>query len=452
MNLDPNSFPGRKRRTLTNGIFGLAEYLSQPLGLLLSAPYLLRHMGAAQFGVWVLASAAVNGGNLLSTGFGDAAIKFVAMYRGQGNAAGAGRVVRAMLSINLILSGLIALGLWSLAPYAIHHIAHIEPSMQLACLQSFRIGSVLLVVRSIDSVFASTLRAFEEYGPQVRISVCARVGALIAAVVLVARGRGVVDVTLATLCVSALAAAAQGWAMRRALGRITLLPTLDRGTLRLIASFGCLSWLQSLSAVIFGQADRVVIGVLLGAPAVAIYALCDQAAQCIHGVVAAGFHGLFPHLSARLETESLAEVRPTLWRAFRWNAMLAVLIGAPVVVLSKPILALWMGRTFAQQAWPIFSVLAAGSALLAMNVTAHYALLGTGRNRLVTSANLIAGAAMLLAMILLTPHFGTVGTACGWLIPGPVTCVLYLPLYRMFRTRPAMRVEPSIATALENCP
>ncbi len=56
------------RRTVANGVYAIAEYASQPVGLLLSVPYLLRHMGAAQFGVWVLASSAVNGGNALSTG------------------------------------------------------------------------------------------------------------------------------------------------------------------------------------------------------------------------------------------------------------------------------------------------------------------------------------------------------------------------------------------------
>ncbi len=154
----------RMRRTVANGVYAIAEYASQPIGLLLSVPYLLRHMGAAQFGVWVLASSAVNGGNALSTGFSDAAIKYVAMYRGRGDASGVTRVVRGMLSINLALSVVIAIALWALAPLATSHIAHIDPTMRYACQLSIRVGSLLLVVRSIDDVFAGTLRAFEQYG------------------------------------------------------------------------------------------------------------------------------------------------------------------------------------------------------------------------------------------------------------------------------------------------
>lgn len=434
---------------MANGVYAVAEYISQPLGLLLSAPYLLRHLGTAQFGIWVLASSVVNGGNALSTGFGDAAIKYVAMYRGQGDASGVARIIRSMISINLVLSAVIASALWVLAPLAAAHIAYLDASMRDVCRQSIRLGSLLLVVRSIDSVFASTLRAFEQYGPPVRISICSRVAVLVGAVMLVARGRGVVGIMLATLCISVFAATAQGWAVRTATGKATLLPSLDIETLRMIAGFGCFSWLQALSAVIFGQADRLVIGVLLGAPAVAAYALCDQAAQCIHGTVAAGFQVLFPHLSARIENEAIAEVRHTLWTALKANTKLVVLLGVPMILLSRPILAVWMGHDFAQQAWPMLSILGAGSALLAMNVTAYYGLLAAGRIRLVMSVNLAAGAAMLLLMILLTPRFGAVGTACGWLIAGPITCLLYIPLCQTFRTKPVVCAGSPIIPAME---
>jgi len=157
---DPSGQLSRDRRpAIFNGLHSIAEYISQPLGMLLAAPYLLRHLGAAQFGVWVLASAAVNSGNLLSSGFGDAAVKYGAMHRGRNDPFGAARIVRGMLFINLSLGGLLAVALWSLAPYAADHIARIDIGLRQACLQSFRIGSLLLSIRLIDSVFVSALRA-----------------------------------------------------------------------------------------------------------------------------------------------------------------------------------------------------------------------------------------------------------------------------------------------------
>jgi O-antigen/teichoic acid export membrane protein len=426
-----------------NGAFGIAEYVSQPLGLLLAAPYLLRHMGAAQFGVWVLASAAVNSGNVLSSGFGDAAVKYVSMYRGRRDMEGVARVVRGMLSINLALSGLLAGVLWVVSPLAAAHVPHLDGGLRAACTQSFRIGSLLLVVRSLDGVFANAMRAFERYSPPVRISVGFRVGTLVAAVVLVAYGYGVVEIMLATLGMAACAAVAQGLALRVVVGRFALAPSFHRETLRLIAGFGAFSWLQALSAAVLGQADRLVIGFFLGAPAVAVYGLCAQAAQTIHGIVAAGFHVLFPHLSSRMEAEPLTELRRTVWRALRMNALLAVALAVPMAVLSRPTLTVWMGAPFARQGWPVLSILALGFGLFAMNVTAHYALLALGRVRLVTALNVVAGTAMLLLLLALTPKFGLVGAACARLVAGPITCALYLPLRRALRSGAAERVNGS---------
>jgi O-antigen/teichoic acid export membrane protein len=445
-----NVAPRRRARAWLNGLYATAEYISLPLGLLVTAPYLLRHMGTAQFGIWVLASTAVNSGNIASSGFGDAAIKYVAMYRGRNDTSGVAKVIQGMLSINLALGGFFAAALWSLAPYASGHIAHIDGALRVAAIHSFRIGSLLLVVRCIDGVLVSTLRAFEHYAPAVRITMCSRIAALIAAVVLVACGRGVVDIMLATLEIAAFAAVAQGIAVRAFVGRIVLLPSLHRDTLSKIMGYGCFSWLQAISAAVFGQADRLVIGVILGAPAVAGYALCAQAAQTIHGVVAAGFHALFPHLSSRLETERILELRHTIWNAFKANFLLAFLLGSPVTLFSRPILSVWIGREFALQEWPILSILALGFALFGLNVTAHYALLAFGKVRIVTFINLAAGAAMLLLMLLLTPKFGMIGTACSRLICGPITCLLYYPLYKLLHARTARSLEYPVVSVWEN--
>ena len=438
-----------RRRVSLNALYAIAEYVSQPFGFLLAAPYLLRHMGAAQFGIWVLASTAVNSGNTISSGFGDAAVKYVATYRGRNDRDGIARIVRTMISINLAMSGLLAVFLWSLAPYTVSHIAHVDDGLRTACLQSFRIGSLLLVVRSLDGVFVSTLRAFEHYSPAVLISMCSRICVLLAAIAAVARGLGVVDIMLATLAIATLAAVAQGFAVRMTAGPIILLPSMHRETLSLIANFGCFSWLQAVSAAVFGQIDRLVVGMFLGAPAVASYALCAQAAQSVHGVVAAGFHVLFPHLSSRLEGEPLADLRRTVWLAFKTNLALAILLGAPFILLGRPILSLWMGRGFAGQVWPVLSILSCSFALFALNVTAHYTLLAMGRARLVTVVNIVAGAAMFLLMLLLTPRFGMLGTACARLICGPITCILYYPLYQMIRGSSSNLVAPSALGALE---
>ena len=66
-----------RRRGYANAIYGMADYLSLPIGMLLAAPYLLKHLGAAQYGVWMLASAAVSSGGIVSGSFWGCCVKYV---------------------------------------------------------------------------------------------------------------------------------------------------------------------------------------------------------------------------------------------------------------------------------------------------------------------------------------------------------------------------------------
>jgi O-antigen/teichoic acid export membrane protein len=417
---------------LKNGLLGVLDYTAQPILMLLATPLLLHRLGPSQYGVWVLASALVSSGGLITSGFGDAAIKYVAFYRGQEDRQNIIRVVHSMLIINLLLSTCVALALWNGIPYVVHHVIKIEPALQQICIVSLRIGSLILVIKSIESVFVGTFRAFETYGPTVRIAVGTRIVILSAAIVVVAAGGNVVSIMLTTMCAATAGMLVQVLAVNSLLGRPLWRPSVHGETLRRITGFGCFTWMQCLAGISFSQADRLIIGVLLGAPTLGYYTICTQVAQPIHGLLAAGLQFLFPHLSARWQTASPTSLQHIVTMAFWVNQVFVVLLSVPVILGSKFILAAWLGAAFSRHLWPTLSIVALSFALLGMNVTAYYTLLAAGKVRQVTYINLAAGGAMLLAMGVLIPRFGIMGAAAGRLIYGPVTWLMYIFVYKMF--------------------
>jgi O-antigen/teichoic acid export membrane protein len=428
-----------KGRSRANACYGMADYLVLPIGMLLAAPFLIRHLGPAQYGVWILAGAAVNGGGIVSTGFGDAAIKYVGDCRGRGDGPGVIRIVRNMIAINLALSGSLSIALWCLAPYVTGHIVKVDRELQTICVESLRIGGGLLVVRSMESVFISTLRAFEIYGTTVRISVCSRVLILILTVALAQYGRTLVAIMIATVFVSISGMLAQALAVRRKIGNFPLMPSWQRKTLSEIVGFGSFSWLQAMSGVVFSHADRFFVGFFMGAPAVAYYSLCVQAAQPIHGLSSSGLHFLFPHLSSRLRIASVAEIRRKITVAFIVNAGLITAIALPLIFFGSLLFPKWIGPAFAQEPPVIFRTIVWSFTFLGLNVTAHYALLAVGRVRVVTYLNLLAGVVMLLSMAILIPRYGLQGAASARVLYGPITCIAYLYLHRT-----VSRWEPQI--------
>jgi O-antigen/teichoic acid export membrane protein len=401
------------RESASNSAYSVAEYIALPLCMLVAAPFLVHHLGLPQYGIWMLVSSILGSVGILSTGFGDATVKYVSAYRAKTNFQGVERTIRATLTINAALGLIFGILVWLLAPVLVHRVFKIERQLYVASIRAIEISAVILFLRSAESVFVSTLRAFECYGPAVKLNVFLRVVVVVSAVILAETGRGVVPIMLATLFWSAVVVGLQAYAARKTAGDFNIIPTFELAALREVFGFGCFSWLQALAAVVFNHADRFVIGAMLGTTPVAIYVLCVQATQPIHGLSAAGFNFLFPHISTRHEAGEVHGPRRVFRLALLLSIGSALVLALTFILFGKMLLTLWMGAAFAEQSYLVLAVLAVAYSAMAANVVPHCGLLALGRVRLVSALNVSAGVVLIGLMALLIPPLGLTGAALG---------------------------------------
>ncbi len=111
------------RRHLTNAMYGALDYASYPLGMLIAAPIILRRLGAAEYGLWMISTAVVSAGSIIASGFSDAGIQRTAKLRGANETGPMLDTIRTMFAINLAFGSAIAVLAWLAAPYAARHIA-----------------------------------------------------------------------------------------------------------------------------------------------------------------------------------------------------------------------------------------------------------------------------------------------------------------------------------------
>jgi len=239
--------------------------------------------------------------------------------------------------------------------------------------------------------------------------------------VLAAIGDGVVAIMGATLFWSILIVVLQAIAACRVVGPLNPFPTFERAAIAEVFTFGCFSWLQALAGVVFSYADRFLVAAMLGTAPVAIYVLCVQVAQPIHGLAAAAFNFVFPHISSRHGAGETHGPRRVFRFALLTSVGLSVALASPLVVFGKPLLTLWMGAQFAQQAYVVLAVLAVAHMILAINIVPHYTLLALGSVRFVSTVNVLGGIVSLGAVALFTPILGLVGAAIRRLLYGVVT-------------------------------
>lgn len=435
---------------LTNAAYGVLDYAAYPVGMLLVAPIILRNMGAAHYGVWAVVTAAVSMGSIVASGFGDANIQHVASQRGLGRHQDLLRTVRSMMGINLVLGTVLAALVWTFAPLAARHLVRLDGALRLDCLWSLRIASLLLWLRTMESVCISTQRAFQRYGAAVRISIFARLLSLAAAAAISYFFHSITSIIAASAVVSLWGTRLQFSRLQQLLQVTSLAPAWDSSTVKALLGFGAFSWLQAVSGVVFSQADRLFLGVSLGAAAVASYALCTQLAQPIYGFAASGLHFLFPHLAEQSTSQNPSHTRKAVLVAFACNLLMVAVATGTLMLFGQRILRSWAGPEIAQSSAAIFPIIVWSSALLGLNVTGTYALLAFGRVHILTWINLSAGAAMLLLMGWMLPRLGTYGLALARLCYGSISLLLYLPLARELRKSPFSSISfPAAKPACE---
>lgn len=440
------------KRHLTNAMYGALDYASYPLGMLAIAPIVLLKLDAAEYGLWMVSTAVVSAGGIIAAGFSDAGMQHIAKLRGTNRTMQLEQTVRSLLGINLALGCVVALVVWIGAPYAARHIAasHVVPVKE--CLISLRIASTVILMRAIEAVSVTVQRAFEEYRETVQISTASRLLTLISAAALSTFGMHIDRIMLATAVIFAAGTCLQFRSLRKLLGGVFPQPAFRTQETHALAASGIFVWLQAAGSVTFRQLDRILLGLSLGAAAVAPYSISIQFAEPLFGLTASGLSFFFPYLSRRTSTSSSIGLRRPVLKAFACNLLLVFAGTGLLLAFGIRFLDIWAGPAMAHQASSVFPWIVFGSACSGLSVTGTYALQALGQFRTVAYISLGSRSAVLLLMLYLLHTRGLQGLAISRLCYGAAMLLVYAPLVRALgpaQERNAARVRTAVDGELQ---
>ena len=437
------------RKHLTNATFGVLDYVSYPIAMLLVAPIVLRRLGASEYGLWILCASVISAGGILASGFCDAAMQRIARLRGVGKVETAAGTVRALFTINLVSGLLFAIFVWFAAPIAANHMAayHLGPYRLTSvkeCVVSLRMSGAWIVFRALESVGVIAHRAFEEYRYSVQISVATRLFTLASAALLASMGHRVPSILLATGLALAVGVFFQFRGLRTYFGPVSLLPTFDRQELGLLVRPGMFVWIQSACGVIFGQLDRILLAVSFGAAALAPYAVCVQFAAPIFGLSASGLHFLYPLMSRKAPNASGAMLQRLVAKSFACNLLIVVVPSVALLALGGRAIHLWSGSAITRQSLAILPGVVLGTALWGLSVTGTYTMQALGRFRTVALLNIGGRICALFLLVYLLRHRGLEGVVLARVFYGATALLVYIPLLRwLWLSRPARTAAPA---------
>lgn len=343
-------------RSILSNWFGLVVLASSNL---LLTPLMIHHLGAVDFGVWVLAGSVLDYYGLLDLGMRSAMFRYVALYRGSESREEVDRtfasalfLVSATAAFICVLSIGVAIGL-----------AHY---MSLKDVSPDRFGTLLLLLGiSVAIMFptrmlATYISAHQRWDLYNAAGIAAMITRAIGIVVVLKLGYGILAVAIVTVVVAVLSIGQHVIFLRMADPLVCVKARLISGKrIKDLFAFSMRSLLISVGDYLRFYSDSAVIAAVLNVGLVTPFNVATRLIECFKSVVIAAGGPVLGTMTELDGANHKQELRNLLLRSTRLLGLLSILGGGLLLVNGRALLRIWVGQDLVF-AYPIVAVLTVG--------------------------------------------------------------------------------------------
>ena len=332
----PATASGLPKRFGRNVFMNYTAQAVTSVASVVSTPLLLHHLGQSAFGVWILASSVVTYLQVFAAGFGGATTKLVAEDAAE-------RPQAALRTLNttffvLVPMALVALAVGCVLAFFFPSIVHVPHSLHDKVIIAVAVLSVGLAAALPCDTFGGALLGYQRFD-LLSISNALLVAVTTAAsIAIVVFGGGIVPLAVATTVISValhfvrfrmLVHIQPGTKLRRSL--------VDRQQRRkAVRLSGWFLLLSVLTAIYNTLCDVLIVGIILGARAAAIYAVGSRLAKAAMQALDSLSQVFFPHASHTARNEAPGALAAVTIDATRVTLVGGTMAGLVFLVLASP--------------------------------------------------------------------------------------------------------------------
>jgi O-antigen/teichoic acid export membrane protein len=388
------------------------------------APYLVRSLGDARYGVWCVVESILAYFTLFDLGVAACLVRFVARHHATGERAELNRIVSASLGLFLLAAcGVLVVG-GAVVPFVAPGLERklgtpgdVLPFMLLMLAN--------LAVALPLSAFPTILDGLQRFGAKsaVRLACLAvRVGGI---VWVMETRPGLLPLAAVFTATTVLEHAAAAALCFRFLPGLRLSYRLiDRETLRAVRGYSVDAFLAMLAGRVTVQTGAIVVGGFLTVAAAAHYALAARLVELAKNLLRSATTTLTPAVSQREATGDLDGVRAVFLHGTRAVLYLVLPIHLGLLAFGRPFFARWIGGPqYADWCYPAMAVLSATLTIGVAQSVAARVLYGMGKLKAFARLALVEAVANLGLSLALVGPFGLVGVALAVAVPNVLFCL-----------------------------
>jgi O-antigen/teichoic acid export membrane protein len=402
----------------------LAIAAEMAVGLLV-LPFNLTHLGKSAYGLWALTTSITMYFSVLDLGYSGAVVKFVAQYRSRQDT----RALNETLSTTFYLFasfGVVTYLVAIVLAVFIDRILHLTPDQIHTARLVLLITSVSVAIGTACTVFGAVINGFQRYDLNNLAGTASTVVIAIVNVLVLWAGYGLVELVLATTAIRVLTY----WVYRANAYRVfpamrVQLALFRRDRLRELTSFSVfiavIDWANKLNYSI----DAIVIGVMLGTGAVAVWSVGQRLAEATQRLTNQLNDIIFPNIVDHYASERVDRLQRLFLVGTRLSLATVVPIAAVLMLMAGPLVRAWVGPGF-EGSVIVVQLLALIVVVRVGNATGTTLLKGADRHRLVAAVNVVTAIVNVSLSIALAKPLGLAGVAIGTLVPVSAAAILIL--------------------------
>jgi O-antigen/teichoic acid export membrane protein len=396
--------------------------LEMVVGLLM-LPFNANHLGASEYGLWMLAASIVAYFPILDLGLGNAMERAVAHYRAERDPEAISEVASTLVFV-FAATGLVALVIVTGVAWNIGRIFDLPPAQaHTGRLLMMMIGAQLAIGLPF-TIFGGVVNGFQRTYLNAAVSACVSLSVVIVNVLVVWSGGGLVELVGLMTATRLLGYVAYRLNAYRVFPLLRIRPALFRKSrLRELTSFGAWMMVQAASCKVNYGSDVLVIGAFLSTGAVAVYTVAQRLGDAVLQVTNQLNYVLFPIVvgaDTSRRNDRLAEV---LVQGTRLSLATILPVAGSLALLADAVVVGWTGPKYAGAA-VIVKILAMVVLVRVGSWTANTVLLGGGSHQLVAISNSITAAINVALSVIMIRWMGLPGVALATLVPVTVRAVL----------------------------
>jgi O-antigen/teichoic acid export membrane protein len=452
--------PSHTDATIRRRIFSgtLSNYIGRFVGLgawLILTPFLVRHLGPTEYGLFVVVGSLAAYGWLLNAGIQATITRYVAGSLARGELDLASRVLATSLWCDAIL-GLIAVGLAVIvAPFA--------PVLFQVPFEERAVTTWLVVLMGIGigvtipcQTGGAALRGLHRWELANLVDTAATLLNVAGVVLILLTGGGLIELGVVGIPVIVLSQLVSMWLVKRVAPGLSFgWRGFDPRLVRAILGFSWPLILSQTATLLQRKSDEIVIAALLPVSLVTPYALAHRLSDLCRELTKQ-FMGPFLPLASELDAQhDTTRLRELYVGGSRLALAIYLPLGCVLTILAGPILRVWVGAEYADNG-ALVTILTVAGAMLSTEWLATAVLQGMARHRLQGIVAMCSAIANVLLSVALVGPLGLTGVALGTLIPTTAEFAVVMPyaarvigvtLGDSLRRIVAPAVIPTIATA-----